>query len=67
MSYDGVEDIKHMYGCAKAEQGEYAGIEDIRNLSDEDGDTELIENGDHVKAWKFRRNLNSLLTKTVMK
>ena len=55
-----------MYGREKAEQGEYAGIEDIRNLSDEEDDTELMENGDRVKAWKFRRNLNSPLTGTVM-
>ena len=66
-SYTGVENIKHMYGRGKAKQGEYAGIEDIRNLSDEDdGDTELMENGDRVKAWQFRRNLNSPLTKAVM-
>ena len=56
-----------MYGREKGEQGEYAGIEDIRNLYDEDdGDTELIENGDRVKAWQFRRNLNGPLTKAVM-
>ena len=63
VGYDGLEDIKHMYGREKAKQG---GIEAIRNLSDGDGDMELIENGDRVKAWKFRRNLNSPLTKTVM-
>ena len=55
-----------MYGREKAEQKEYAGIGDIRNLSNEDDETELMENGSRVKAWQFRRNVNSSLNETVM-
>ena len=60
VAYNGVEDVKHMYGREKV--GEVDGVEDVRGLFDE-GDG---EDGNRVKAWQFRENLNSPLTRTVM-
>ena len=61
VAYNGVEDVKHMYGREKV--GEVDGVEDVRGLFDEGGDG---EDGNRVKAWRFRENLNSPLTRTVM-
>ena len=61
VAYNGVEDVKHMYGREKV--GEVDGVEDVRGLFDEGGDG---ENGNRIKAWRFRENLNSPLTRTVM-
>ena len=51
VAYDGIEDVKHLYG---------------REESDKGVDDELIENGNRVKAWCFRKSLKSPLTKTMM-
>ena len=62
VAYDGVEDVKHMYGREKPEEAE--GVEDAQNLFD--GNSGAEENGNRVKAWRFEKSLNSSLNKTVM-
>ena len=69
VNYDGIEDVKHMFGREKAgARGEHEGTEEIRNLFEEDDDDEpkLIEDGDRVKTWRYGKSLNSSLTKTAM-
>ena len=62
VAYDGVEDVKHMYGRKKPEEAE--GVEDVQNLFD--GNSGAEENGNRVKTWRFKKSLNSPLTRTVM-
>ena len=68
VAYDGVEDVKHLYGRKRTEQEDEA-VEDVRGLFDE-GDAEhhdeLVEDGNRVKAWRFEKSLNSPLTGVVM-
>ena len=69
VNYDGIEDVKHMFGREKAgARGEHEGTEEIRNLFEEDDDDEpkLIEDGDRVKTWVLKKSLNSPLTKAVI-
>ena len=69
VAYDGVEDVKHLYGRERTEQEDEA-VEDVRGLFDE-GDAEhhgeLVEDGNRVKAWRFEKSLNSPLTGVVMR
>ena len=65
MAYNGVEDVKHMYGREKA-GGVAEGIEDVQNLFDDNSGAELEENGNRVKTRRFEKSLNSPLIKTVM-
>ena len=65
MNYDGLEDIKRMYGKARA-RGKNEGTEEIRNLFEEDDEPKLKEDGDRVKTWRFGKILNTPLTKAVM-
>ena len=77
VNYDGIEDVKHMFGREEAEQTD--GLEDIKRMygkarargendgiEEEDDEPKLIEDGDHVKTWRFGKSLNNPLTKTVM-
>ena len=68
VTYDGVEDVKRLYGRERAKQADEV-IEDVRGLFD-GGDAEhhdeLIEDGNRVKAWRFKKSLDSPLTRTVM-
>ena len=68
VAYDGVEDVKHLYGRERTEQ-EGEAVEDVRGLFDE-GDAEhhdeLVEDGNRVKAWRFEKSLNTSLTGVVM-
>ena len=68
VNYDGIEDVKHMFGREKAEQTD--GLEDIKHMYregiEEDDEPGLIEDGNRVKVWRFRKSLNSPLTKAVM-
>ena len=76
VNYNGIEDVKHMFGRKKAEQTN--GLEDIKRMygkarsrgendrTEEDDEPKLIEDGDRVKTWRIGKSLNSPLTKTVM-
>ena len=66
VNYDGIEDVKHMFGREKAEQAERKGTEEVQNLFEEDDEPRLKEDGDRVKTWRFGRSLNSSLTGVVM-
>ena len=68
VNYDGIKDIKHMFGREQAEQAERKGTEEVKNLfrKDDDEGPELIEDGDRVKTWRFGRSFNSSLTGAVM-
>ena len=61
-AYNGIEDVKHMYGSEKAGE-KYKGVEDIQNLFEEE--VEEDERG-RVKIWRFEKSLNSPLIRTIM-
>ena len=63
--YVGTEDIKHMYGREKKHAGEADGIDDIQYLFDKH-EMRLIREGERIKTWKIRKELNEPLTDTVM-
>ena len=52
VNYDGIEDVKHMFGREKAEQTD--GLEDIKHMYregiEEDDEPGLIEDGNRVKV-----------------
>ena len=51
------------------EEVNYDGIEDIQKLFEEeevDDEPKLIEDGDRVKTWRFKKSFNSPLTQAVM-
>lgn len=60
--YQGIADLKHMFGKEEKEQATNPeGIEDIQHIFDEN-DTQMLEDGNRIKTWRFNKNLNQPLT-----
>ncbi|XP_057292853.1 uncharacterized protein LOC130621566 [Hydractinia symbiolongicarpus] len=60
--YSGVEDIKHMF---PQEKNRSEGVEDIQHIFDEN-DTQMLEDGNRVKTWRFNKNLNQPLAEAII-